>query len=184
MIRYAKSFVLASTAVLICSTPAAAIEYTIWHSPRTLESQGPIITVIAGTLASSSNVTFDGTGEEWIQMPLTLPSNVTVTGVVVCYQVSDPASYIAQIRITDMTDPDFASIRMDDDTPRTSTTPECITIPTIVDFDATLTLRMRIVAASGLDVIKIGGIGIVVDDGVGAAPGALQNSGAGIGRGR
>ena len=176
MFQHARRITLLAGLFLVCATPAAALEYPIWHSPRDL---GPIssgIEVAHGNPSTSSDISFTSTGSKWIQMSLTLPSTVTVKGVELCYQVSDAATPLSQIRITEMTTPDAASVRMDDPTDRTSTTPECVVSSATINFDGTLTLVLLIDVANTDHTVEIGGVGIIVDDGAGSAPEALTPS--------
>lgn len=177
MKRLAGSFALMAALTALATMPAAATEYTIWHNPRDLVPAVSGVDVSYGSPGPSSVISFTSTGTRWVQLPLTVPSTVTVTGVRLCYKVSNSASPLSQIRINEMTTPDAATVRMDDPTDRTSTTSECVVASAPFPFAAggTLTLLLRIDVTNIAHTVKIGGVGIVVDDGVGAAPQSLTS---------
>jgi len=156
---------------LCAAGPSAAVEYTIWHSPLLFEPQlGSGLVVEQGSLSSSIVVSTASPTDDWIQVPLTLPDNVNVKRVQLCYQVSDGATYVSQIRLSRMITPDAGSVYLDDATDRNSTTPVCETSTTsTLPVDGTYTLLLRLVFADAADTIRIGAIGIDVDEIVSSA---------------
>ena len=104
------------------------------------------------------------TGEgQWILLGLTLPTNVRIDTVRVCYELKSSASFITQIRLTQTTTPDAAPVRHDDPTDVTLIGPECFgSVVGGLRPEGTITLALRLNFASTDDWIDIGGIGIVV----------------------
>jgi hypothetical protein len=93
-------------------------------------------------------------------MNLGLPWNgARVTSVRICYRVNTTtpgATYISQTRISDMTTPTSASVRLDDATDRTSATGTCYSVNANITPTGTLTLELKVVFGSGSDQISIG----------------------------
>jgi len=95
---------------------------------------------------------------QWVNLGLSGPQR-TVEAVEVCYSVktAKPGStYISQTRITDMTTPDQAMVRLDDATNRTDAGPTCYTVEASVQPEGTLTLGLKVVFGSPADEIRIG----------------------------
>jgi hypothetical protein len=100
---------------------------------------------------------------QWLD--LGLPSdNKTITSVEVCYTVSPPAAagrtYISQTRLTEMTTPNSATVRLDDGTNRTSTTPNCYTVPANVAPTGSVAIELKVVFGSTGDRINVGMIAL------------------------
>jgi hypothetical protein len=93
-------------------------------------------------------------------MNLGLPWNgARVTSVRICYRVNTTtpgATYISQTRISDMTTPTSATVRLDDGTDRNSATGTCYSVNTNITPTGTLTLELKVVFGSGNDQISIG----------------------------
>jgi hypothetical protein len=99
---------------------------------------------------------------QWVQMGLPIPPNVTVNGVVLCYQVltGKPGStYISQVRLTSMTTPNVATVKHDDPTNLTSTSPASYTskVAGLVTSGA-ITLELKMVFGSKADKILLGSV--------------------------
>ena len=58
-------------------------------------------------------------------MGLALPEKSTVEEIIVCYQVSNPQSFISQIRLSEIKTPEMAIVRHDDATDLKNTEPDC-----------------------------------------------------------
>jgi hypothetical protein len=85
--------------------------------------------------------------------------NAAVTSVGVCYSITTAApgtTYISQTRLVDMTTPNAAFVRLDDATDRTTTSPNCYTVPASVTPTGALTLELKVVFGSTADRIKLG----------------------------
>ncbi|MBW4718118.1 hypothetical protein [Saccharothrix obliqua] len=95
---------------------------------------------------------------QWLN--LGLPSdNTTITLIEVCYTVTSTVpgrTYISQTRITDMTLPNSALVRLDDPADRNSTSPVCYTVSTSFTPTGTLTLALKVVIGSTSDRINVG----------------------------
>jgi hypothetical protein len=111
--------------------------------------------VTAGSVVSESDF-------QWIQLGLSVPDEITIREVVVCYQVitAQPNStYISQTRLTEMTTPNVATVRHDDPTNLTSTAPLCYTSKASpFTVHGTITLELKMVFGSTSDKILIGGL--------------------------
>lgn len=93
-------------------------------------------------------------------MNLGLPWNgARITSVQICYRVNTTTpgtTYISQTRVSDMTTPTSATVRLDDPTDRSSATGTCYSVSTNFTPTGTLTLELKVVFGSGSDQISIG----------------------------
>jgi hypothetical protein len=92
---------------------------------------------------------------------LTLPVNVgsKIDSVTIYYQNSSTSSFISQIRLTNQTTPDFATVVHDDGTDLHSTSPTSFTSSVSgVVVEGSIILELRLFFASTSDMIKIGAI--------------------------
>jgi hypothetical protein len=96
---------------------------------------------------------------QWINIPLNGISEGPISGVTVCYQVvgKSTASFISQVRLTEMAAPNSAMVKVDDPTDLGSNTPTCYTAKANYTVKGTTTLALRIALAAG-DKIIVGGI--------------------------
>jgi hypothetical protein len=100
---------------------------------------------------------------QWVQLDLVLPSNVTIDGVELCYELANSASFISQTRLTRMTTPDGRLVIHDDTTDLLNPGPTCYFSPTAgLSVDGGIALELRLNFASDNDWIDIGSIGIHV----------------------
>ena len=95
---------------------------------------------------------------QWVNIPLSLPGNYTITAVKVCYASSGNA-YISQTRLSDMGTPDHATVVMDDGTDRIAPGPTCYIVPANAKVDNTITLSLRVVVPQNGS-LRIGSIAI------------------------
>jgi hypothetical protein len=104
---------------------------------------------------------------QWVFLGLTVPGSAAgrrITAVEVCYEIKAPpadTAYISQTRLTDMTTPNVATVRLDDATKRTAIGPTCyktIGTGTTAPFMArgTVTLALRLVLSNTRDEIRLG----------------------------
>jgi hypothetical protein len=104
---------------------------------------------------------------KWVVLGLTATANKAIKGVQVCYQVttaSPGSTYIAQVRLSTMTTPDFSTVIHDDGTDLTSTSPTCYTSNTAKrkpKVGGTTTLSLKMVFGSASDKITIGGVKLI-----------------------
>ena len=101
---------------------------------------------------------------QWVKLGLSVPSGPAaskVTGIEVCYEIetSQPGStYISQTRITEMTTPDRAVVRLDEPTNRTDVGPKCYLTPTSIVANGSLSLNLKVVFGNANDKIMLGGM--------------------------
>jgi hypothetical protein len=112
---------------------------------------------------SSGGNTIADNDLQWILIPLNGINAGNISGVTVCYQVMGKSggalSYISQVRLTEMSLPNNAAVKLDDPTDLKATTPTCYTAKTNYSVQGTTTLALRIALAAG-DKIIVGGITI------------------------
>lgn len=152
--------------LILVATPASAVEHTIWHSPLRLRASVdyPSVSVAPGLPATTMDVTSSSTGDQWVLLPLTIPTNVEIKRIELCYRVSNGATYVSQVRLTKTTTPETAGVVYDDGTDRNSTTPACELTPTAtISVDAVVTLGLRLFFANTSHIVEIGGVGVVVE---------------------
>jgi Pectate lyase superfamily protein len=142
---------------------------TIWFSPTEYVTGDPSLG-ISYPFASHSGtvVTCAAPGDlKWISMGLRVPPNVTIDEVIVCYQVSNPRSYISQVRLVEMTTPDLATVFHDDPTPLNSTSPTSYNsrVTGITPVNAVL-LELRLNFKNTTDAIRLGAIGVTIQPAV------------------
>lgn len=150
-------------AMVAAATPTTVAAATLWLHPQEAHPQGTSLSIRPHNLTGPSvDVFATAPGDfQWISIPVTVPSDVQINSVTLCYQLSNAASYISQIRLIEMTAPPTASIQLDDPTDLTSTTSTCITsAPAGLVPAGTITLSLRLNFASTTDVITIGGVGL------------------------
>src|SRR5215472_12018214 len=126
---------------------------TIWLSSAAFVTGDPDLHISYPFVSHPNTiVTSTATGDlRWISMGLPLPPAAIISGVTVCYQISNPdpqtppASFISQVRLAEMTKPDKAIVRHDDATDLKSTSPDCYT-STVSPFapTAAVTLSLRL----------------------------------------
>jgi hypothetical protein len=126
--------------------------------------------ITGGGLAITSTNTGDVDGEnnnKTVFMALELPKQARVTGVRVCYKLSNPNSFIEQTRLTQLNNPPANfTVRLDDKTAMNSAAPKCdrtavLKVPIKAENGA-LVLSLRTNFASMSDEIVIRGLGLLV----------------------
>jgi hypothetical protein len=144
----------------------------IWFSPLTAVPED-----IAGTRSAVLGVTTYGDAlavtatepiteldSKWVVLGLTTQDKKTIKGVQICYEVatgSPGSTYIAHVRLTTMTTPDFSTVIYDDSTNLTSTSATCYTTKIKKQkpkIGGTTTLSLKMVFGSASDSIVIGGV--------------------------
>ena len=99
---------------------------------------------------------------QWVNFGLSLPIEKdmnAISGVEVCYEIQSDGSgrtYISQTRLTDMTTPNTATVKLDDGTDRTELGPQCYVINSAVTPEGTITLALKVVFGNITDSIIIG----------------------------
>lgn len=150
---------------------APADAYTIWHSPLTFTTAEPSLTIEPSSPSTTIRVTTDTPGDlQWIDLGLVLPSNVQVDSITICYELRDSNSFISQVRLGQLTTPDFDIVIWDDPTDLTDVGPTCYTSNKgFFTPEATTTLSLRLNYADTGHWIDIGGIGVHVSEMTSAA---------------
>lgn len=109
---------------------------------------------ITGTATEAAN--------QWILIPLNGIPGSNFKSIDVCYQVVGRTSYISQVRLTEMTVPNAAHVRLDDGTDRNSTTPVCIGVKGSFPIKGTITLALKVVIGQG-EKILVGGVSVLTN---------------------
>lgn len=151
-------------------------DYTIWHSPISAQTNDSRLTIETGYANVDIDVYTSSPGDlQWITIPLTLPSNVEITGVTVCYEYENAANFISQIRLGTMTIPHLNLVQHDDPTDLPGPGPDCaFSAVNNLPVEGTVSLSLRLNYSTTGEWIAIGAVGIQVapivsgmDDGYG-----------------
>jgi hypothetical protein len=139
------------------------MQETIWLSP-TAYVTGEATVKMSYPFAShrSTVVTCATPGDlKWISMGLPLPPNGKIEEIIICYEVSNPQSFISQVRLVEMTTPNQALVRHDDPTDLKSTTPTCYSSK-VAGWAPTkaVTLELRLNFQNTKDQIRLGAVGV------------------------
>jgi hypothetical protein len=147
----------------------------IWFSPLTAIPEDPTgarslvlgVAPYGYALEVTATEPVTEVNNKWVVLGLTTTANKAIKGVQVCYEVttdSPGSTYIAQVRLTTMTTPDFQTVIHDDPTDLTSTSPTCYTSNTAKrkpKVGGTTTLSLKMVFGSASDKITIGGVKLI-----------------------
>jgi hypothetical protein len=157
------SKVAAVSALLLVSIALAADADTIWFSPTAYVTGDPSLQISYPYVAHpATEVKCSSPGDlKWIYMDLPLPLGAKIEAVNLCYQVSNPRSFISQIRLTEMSTPNTAYVRHDDPTDLTSTRPACY-VSKVASFvpKSAVMLQLRLNFQDSADKITLGGLSI------------------------
>ena len=120
---------------------------------------------LSGLIVQSTTVgdTAQGGGNKVVEVGLQVPPRHLVTGVRVCYQLSNARSFITQIRLAQLQNPpSSAVVKLDDGTDRTNAGPVCVdSQPTSVDPAAgAIRLSFRVNFGNTADRIVVRGVGL------------------------
>jgi hypothetical protein len=136
---------------------------TMWLSPTDYVTGDPTLRVSYPFVSHPGTVlTCTAPGDfKWVSMGLPLPSDVKVDEVIICYELSNPQSFISQVRLVEMTAPNQATVRHDDPTDLKSTSPTCYSSK-VAEFTSTaaLTLELRLNFQNTTDEITLGAVGL------------------------
>jgi hypothetical protein len=102
-------------------------------------------------------------GNKVVMMGVETPADHLITGVRVCYQLSNAASFITQIRLAQVQDPpSSAAVLLDDATDQTDMGPVCVdSTPTSIDpADGALLLSLRLNFASTSHAMVVRSVGL------------------------
>jgi hypothetical protein len=149
-----------AAAIALRLGPASA--ETLWLNANLhIADPGLIVTPAAGTGSIRIQSSLPAV-TRWIEFPAVVPTNYEISSVELCYQLSDPGTFVSQIRVTEMRTPDFRSVIKDDGTDRTDQGPICITS---VPFfprppNGAIMVSLRIDFEDEPDWVQIAGIGL------------------------
>ena len=104
---------------------------------------------------------------QWVNFGFSLPieKNMAISGIEVCYEIlSDELgrTYISQTRLTDMTTPDTAHVKLDDGTDRKALGPQCYVTKGSFTPDGAVTLHLKVVFGDTSDRIIIGSTRLLI----------------------
>lgn len=157
------AFLLMLAAVV--AAPAAAQQWQ-WFGPYSFFPADSRLTLADGIPSPAARFTTSTAGDlQWIYLGLPLPSGSTIDSVTICYELSNPASFISQVRFNAMAAPSAAPIQLDLGADMVSSVPTCfaqgfsaLTTPR----QGLLHLGLRLNFASTAHYIEIGAIGVHV----------------------
>jgi hypothetical protein len=139
-------------------------------SHRSTTSCPGFTSCLTGLVVESSTTGdhFAAGGNKVVHMAAGVPPGFDVTGVRVCYELSNPASFITQVRLAQVQDPpDSALVLLDDVTDLTEAGPACVdTEPPFagsIDPEAgSLLVSLRLNYSSTTDRIVVRGLGLLL----------------------
>jgi hypothetical protein len=149
---------------------------SIWFSPLTAIPEDATgtrslvlgVTPFGDALAVTATAPITELDSKGVVLGLTTQANKTIKGVQICYEVatgSPGSTYIAHVRLTTMTTPEFpATVIHDDSTDLTSTSATCYTSKIAKHkpkVGGTTTLSLKMVFGSASDSIVIGGVQLI-----------------------
>ncbi|MBD3236411.1 MAG: T9SS type A sorting domain-containing protein [Candidatus Eisenbacteria bacterium] len=160
----ATMILMALVGLLVTPFATSHADFTLWHSPTVAWTNNSQLTIEPSLPGTGLHVTTTSPGDhQWVTIGLTLPSNVTIEGVHVCYELASPQSFISQVRLTRMVFPNTATVIHDDPTDLTDPGPTCYLSPVYSEaVESTISLSFRLYFDSVDDWVDIGAIGIVV----------------------
>lgn len=122
---------------------------------------------LSGLIINSTTTgeTAGGGGNKVVEQGLQVPPGYLVTGVRVCYELTNPGSFISQIRIAQVQDPPaMALVQLDDGTDLVSQGPVCVDsampLNPIDPALGALRLNLRVNFGNTLDTIVVRAVGL------------------------
>ena len=123
------------------------------------------LVITRGGFGNTLRVTTTAAGDlQWLALPLSVPIGSTITGITICYELSNAASFISQIRLSEENEPPTATIIHDDGTDLVSTDGVCTESVSNVEVGGAITLGLRLNFASTSDTISIGAIFVDIEN--------------------
>ena len=149
--------------LLALQPPVAHGKVNIWFSPLTMtaEPRHGLTVQPAQTPSTAIRITAATPGSYWVDLGFTMPDNVLMSNLTVCYELDNTASFITQTRLGPMTTPDSAPIILDDGTDRNAPL-ECYTVEMLAEppVDGAITLSLQLTFTNVAHGIEIGGVAI------------------------
>jgi len=158
-------------------------DYT-WIGSSNWKSTDDLVINAPDTEHPNTMVQSPTTGDSsWIYLTgLPLSSELFLSSVKVCYQVTNSASFISQIRVTRMTKVVSTLVIHDDATDLTSTTPTCVTStfdsPQDAQTNGAMQLALRLSVADTSDSFLIGAVKFETTTAPNSGSGSDQPTGA------
>ncbi len=120
-------------------------------------------------MSTTTGDTATGGGNKVVEKGLQVPPGFSITGVRVCYELSNARSFIDQIRLSQLQDPpSTAIVRLDDATHQVNPGPVCVdSAPTTVDpalGEVRLDLRVNFGDTSDKIVVRAVGLHLARND--------------------
>ncbi len=144
--------------------PGPLDDHTVWISPLAFQAGqfGQNLTFDRGSFGDTLKIGSTATGDlQWLNAPLTLPSDLKIEKVTVCYLDSSASSFVSQVRLSKETLPSSALVVFDDPTDLTSTASVCASSNAGgITIDGAFTLGLRMDFASTADTVSLGAVGI------------------------
>ena len=159
-------FALALVALL--TVPAIADQW-YWFTPQAGVSDGDFVSEV-GIPTNTVRISPTNTGDPlWYYVPLPgLPAGAVIDSLTVCHDIVNASTFISQVRLTQLANPNGTSVIHDDGTDITLQGGRCTTQAVSFDFEleGAVHLALRIEAASTGHWIELGGIGVKVVENV------------------
>ena len=116
-------------------------------------------------MSTTTGEVFADLGNKVIEKGLDVPPNYNITGVRICYESSSAASFISQVRLSQLANPpSVANVLLDDATDLTNVGPVCVnSAATSVDTSlGAVRLALRVNFGAITDKIVIRGLGLLL----------------------
>jgi hypothetical protein len=140
---------------------------TIWISPTEFITGDPSLDISYPSVDHPGTVVTCGAPGDfkWVFMGLRLQDSVRIEQVIVCYELSDPNSFISQVRLLEMAGPRQAIVLHDDPTPLNE--PSDSYVSTVGGKTPTsgraVTLALRLVFQATTDEVRLGAVGVGIN---------------------
>ena len=148
---------------LLALQPALAHgQEMIWFSPLTMTAQTTTGLTIrpAPSPQTAIRITAAAPGTFFANLGLSLPTNVLIDNVAVCYQLDNTASFITLTGMSTMKTPDMETVLFDDPTDRNALL-ECYTVDAgNFAIEGAITLELRLTFTNVNHGIEIGGVAV------------------------
>ena len=160
---------------------------TLWLSPANFVTGDPTLRISYPYVAHpSTEVSCTAPGDfKWVSLGLQLPPDVYIDEIIVYHEVSNERSFIAQVRLAEMTSPQSATVIYDDPSHLTSTTPASHSSPVggYVPTGA-MTLELRLNFQDTNDKVFLGAVAVKIRPvSANASVGQLLTASGNIGQG-
>jgi hypothetical protein len=143
----------------------AAGDRTLWISPLGFVAPGrSALSLERGAAGDTLTVTTSKAGDlQWLSLPLSVPADLRIKKVIICYRVANERSLITQVRLGQERIPPTALVVHDDAARLSSTKGACYeSVVRGVRPEGAITLALRMNFTDTSDAIDIGAIGLVL----------------------